>query len=57
MSVRGKIGRRPQSRRAMAAMPRYRHITPAANHQWRRQLPLTESRDLFDVLEPILAKI
>jgi len=57
MSVRGKIGRRPQSRRAMAAMPRYRHITPAANYQLRRQLPLTESRDLFDVLEPILAKI
>jgi hypothetical protein len=53
----GKIGRRSQSCRAIAAMPRYRHITPAANHQLRRRLPLQESRDLFDVLEPILAKI
>jgi hypothetical protein len=57
MSVRGKIGRRPQSCRAMAAVPRYRHITRAANHQLQRRLPWTESRDLFDVLEPILAKI
>jgi hypothetical protein len=57
MPVRGKIGRRPQSCRAMAAMSRYRHITPAANHQLPRRLPLKESRDLFDVLEPILAKI
>jgi hypothetical protein len=53
----GRIGRRPQSCRARAAMPRYRHIARAANQQLQRRLPLTESRDLFDVLEPILAKI
>jgi hypothetical protein len=33
----------------MAAMPRYCHIAPAANHQLQRRLRLTESRDLFDV--------